>query len=126
MGISIHLIPELQSDGHEANHISDVSEGRLPDAEILTQAREDGQVLIVHDLDFPLLMAASGSRSPSIIVLRLRNMRPDNVLHYLRTTLATSKDALESGAIVSVTEGAIRVRSLPVRDAYGFASPSSN
>jgi predicted nuclease of predicted toxin-antitoxin system len=70
----------------------------------------------VHDLDFPLLMAASGSRSPSVIVFRLRNMRPENVLVYLRKALATSKEALEQGAIVSVTEGTIRVRLLPVRN----------
>ena len=38
MGISVHLIPELRSDGHEAAHVVDLSTGRLPDAEIL---RED-------------------------------------------------------------------------------------
>jgi hypothetical protein len=43
-------------------------------------------------------------------------MRPENVLVYLRKALATSKEALEQGAIVSVTEGTIRVRLLPVRN----------
>lgn len=116
MGISPHLIPELRSDGHEAAHIADLSAGTLPDTEIIARAREEDYVLLVHDLDFPLLMAASGSRSPSVIVFRLRNMRPENVLAFLRKALTTSKEALEQGAIVSVTEGAIRVRSLPVRD----------
>lgn len=116
MGISPHLIPNLRSDGHEAAHVADLSTGTLPDAEILARAREEEYVLLVHDLDFPLLMAASGSRSPSVIVFRLRNMRPENVLSYLRKTIVTSKEALEAGAIVSVTEGAIRVRLLPVRD----------
>ncbi len=115
MGISPHLIPDLRSDGHEAAHIADLSTGTLPDAEIIARAREESYVLLVHDLDFPLLMAASGSRSPSVIVFRLRNMRPGNVLAYLRKALASSKEALDEGAIVSVTEGAIRVRMLPVR-----------
>ena len=35
---------------------------------------------------------------------------------FLRRVLAPSREALEQGAIVSVTEGAIRVRSLPLRD----------
>lgn len=116
MGISLHLIPDLQSDGHEAVHIVDLSTGTLPDAEVIATARAEGYVLLVHDLDFPLLMAASGSRSPSVIVFRLRNMRPENVLIYLRKALVAAREALEAGAIVSVTEGAIRVRLLPVRD----------
>lgn len=116
MGISHHLIPELRSDGHEAAHIADLATGTLPDAEILARAREENSVLLVHDLDFPHLMAASGFRAPSVIVFRLRNMRPENVLTYLRKALATAKEALEEGAIVSVTEGAIRVRMLPVLD----------
>ncbi len=52
----------------------------------------------------------------SVIVFRLRNMRPENVLIYLRKALVAAREALEAGAIVSVTEGAIRVRLLPVRD----------
>jgi len=43
-------------------------------------------------------------------------MRPDNVLLYLSKALTTAKESLEQGAIVSVTECAIRVRLLPVRD----------
>ena len=119
MGISVHLIPELRLDGHEAAHVVDLSTGRLPDAEILSRARAENQVLLVHDLDFPDLMAASGSRSPSVIVFRLRNMRPENVLAYLRRALVKSREALEQGAILSVTEGAIRVRLLPIRDSPG-------
>ncbi len=34
MGISIHLIPELRSEGHEAAHIADLSTGTLTDIEI--------------------------------------------------------------------------------------------
>jgi hypothetical protein len=40
-----------------------------------------------------LLIAAKGSRSPSLIVFRLRNMRPENVLAYLRKTHVKSREA---------------------------------
>lgn len=91
MGISIHLIPELRSEGYEAAHIADLSTGTLPDAKILDRAREEGYVLLVHDLDFPHLMAASGSGSPSVIVFRLRNMRPENVLAYFKKVVSTAR-----------------------------------
>lgn len=61
-------------------------------------------------------MAASGSRSPSVVVFRLKNMRPENVLVYLRRVLVEAEEALSRGAIVSVTEASIRVRLLPVHD----------
>jgi hypothetical protein len=40
-------------------------------------------------------------------------MRPDNVNHYLDRIISDHQAALEQGAIVSVTEGQIRVRLLP-------------
>ncbi|HEY57982.1 MAG TPA: DUF5615 family PIN-like protein, partial [Anaerolineae bacterium] len=36
----------------------------------------EGFVLLTHDLDFGELVAASGARLPSVVVFRLRNMRP--------------------------------------------------
>lgn len=50
-------------------------------------------MLLVYELGFPALMAASGSRSPSISVFRLRNMRPENVQAYLRKKHIKSREA---------------------------------
>jgi hypothetical protein len=36
------------------------------------------------------LVAASGARLPSVVVFRLRNMRPDRVNHYLLMTSVCS------------------------------------
>jgi hypothetical protein len=41
-------------------------------------------------------------------------MRPDAVNHYLDRIINDHQEALEQGAIVSVTEGQIRVRLLPI------------
>ena len=114
MGISAHVIPELQSEGHEAVHIAELSGGRLGDPKIFAKARDDGYVLLVHDLDFTDLVAASGDRLPSAILFRLRDMRPENVLVHLKRVITQSREALERGAIVSVREGTIRVRTLPI------------
>jgi hypothetical protein len=51
---------------------------------------------------------------PSVITFRLRNMHPDRVNGALQRILPQHRDALEHGAIISVTEGQVRVRSLPL------------
>jgi hypothetical protein len=60
------------------------------------------------------LIAASAARLPSLVIFRLRCMRPDVVNDYLRIVLAEHGESLDQGAVVSVTEGQIRVRVLPI------------
>jgi predicted nuclease of predicted toxin-antitoxin system len=49
----------------------------------------------------------------SVILFRLRNMRPDSVNRHLQQVLDRFRLKLEKGAIITVTEGNIRVRELP-------------
>jgi len=49
----------------------------------------------------------------SVIILRLRNMHPERVNRYLHRVITQYQDALEQGAVISVTEGQMRVRLLP-------------
>jgi predicted nuclease of predicted toxin-antitoxin system len=114
MGISPKTILFLKDLGYDAAHLHHQGLDRLPDPAILEKARSEQCVLLTHDLDFSELVALGGSRLPSVITFRLRNMRPERVNHYLRQIIAGHRDALERGAIVSVTEGQVRVRLLPV------------
>lgn len=114
MGISRDLAPVLSSLGFPCIHLHDENLDRLPDPLILEKARAENRVLITHDLDFAELAAASGERLPSVVLFRLRNMRPESVLLHLQRTLSQCGPALEAGAFVSVTESLIRVRTLPI------------
>lgn len=115
MGISRDLVPVLSSLGFPSIHLHDEKLDRLPDPQILEKARVENRVLITHDLDFAELTAASGERLPSVVLLQLRNMRPESVLLHLQKVLSQCGTALEAGAFVSVTESLIRVRALPMR-----------
>jgi predicted nuclease of predicted toxin-antitoxin system len=114
VGISIDVTHFLQSIGHDAEHLHQLGLESLPDAEILARAVRDKQIVITHDLDFPNLLAASSSELPSVIVLRLRNMRPERVTQRLRSVLAGHSSDLEKGAVLSVSELQIRLRRLPL------------
>lgn len=115
MGISPNTVIFLQSLGHDAVHLHEQDLDRLQDPAILEKARDESRVLLTHDLDFGELIAAGGARLPSTVVFRLRNMRPERVNRYLQVIISQHEESLEQGAIVSVTEGQIRVRSLPFR-----------
>jgi len=66
-------------------------------------------------LDFGYLMAVSGEQLPSIILFRLADERSEVVNERLADVLAQCKGDLEAGAIISVSEVAIRVRRLPIQ-----------
>jgi hypothetical protein len=51
---------------------------------------------------------------PSVITFRLRNMHPDRVNGALQSIISAHREALEQGAMISVTEGQVRVRHLPL------------
>jgi predicted nuclease of predicted toxin-antitoxin system len=115
MGISPETGAFLRSLGHEAIHLHERGLDTLPDSSILQMAREESCILLAQDLDFPELVAASGARLPSVVVFRLRDMTPESVNRHLQRVLFQSRQALEDGAIVSVTEGLIRIRTLPIQ-----------
>jgi len=91
--------------GHDAVHLSDQGLERLPDPGIVEKARQEGRIVLVHDLGFGELVAASGTTLPSVITFRLRNMHPDRVNSALQSILSQHGEALEQGAMMSVTEG---------------------
>lgn len=115
MGISPKTIEFLRQQGHDAVHLHQEGLDTLPDPEILRKARQEGRILLTHDLDFGELLAASGARLPSVIIFRLKNMRPEQVNRALRVILADYAETLRAGCILSITEKQIRVRLLPVK-----------
>lgn len=114
MGISPRTGEFLKSKGHEAIHLLEEGLHRLPDPEILRKAFSEGSIILTHDLDFADLVAASGTILPSVVLFRLVSMRPESVNRHLEMVLEQHGQTLEDGAVVSVTERRIRIRSLPI------------
>jgi predicted nuclease of predicted toxin-antitoxin system len=114
MGISPKTVDFLQNLGHQAVHLHQEGLDRLSDAEILEKARLNGSILLTHDLDFGDLLAASEANLPSVMIFRWRNMRPELVNLHLRGILAQHAQDLELGVIVTIAEGGIRIRRLPI------------
>lgn len=70
--------------------------------------------MLTQDLDFSAIVALAGASSPSLISLRLASARVEHVNSELAHVLPLIEETFAKGAIVSVEEGRIRTRSLPV------------
>lgn len=103
MGISPQTVKFLQELGHQATHLQQEGLSRLDDTQVLAKACSEGRILITHDLDFGDLLAASVAPFPSVIILRLRNMSPHQVNHYLQTILKKYENELLSGVVMSIS-----------------------
>ncbi len=114
MGISPRVSSALRERGHEVVHLQEQELGKLPDGEILAKARNEGRVLLTHDLDFGELLAASKGNLPSVIIFRLKDMRAENVNFHLFSVIEKQSAALEKGVVCSVSERKIRIRELPL------------
>jgi len=114
MGLSQSTVAFLRAEGHEAVHLRDQGLQRLADVHIVQKSILEDRVILTHDLDFSRIVAQSHSSKPSVSTFRLSDMRPSHVNHYLTQPLARSSRELEAGALISVNERGIRVRTLPI------------
>jgi predicted nuclease of predicted toxin-antitoxin system len=114
MGISPKTVSFLRDLGYDSIHLGDLGLDRSSDKDILPKARLEGPIVVTHDLDFGEIVAASRSLLPGVIIFRLRNMHPNRVNQSLQQILDRYERPLFNGAIISVTEGKIRIRTLPI------------
>ena len=105
----------LREAGHDAAHVVEVGLGNTDDPLILGAAADDARTIVTADTDFGALLAARGTSSPSVVMLRSSDhLTPDEQARLVSAVLTRVGDELEDGAIASVTSERIRLRSLPI------------
>jgi len=114
MGVHLGVVEWLRRLGHDVVHLREEGLHHLPNGAIFDKAISENRAILTFDLDFGEIAALSAGRKTSVILFRLRNTRANHVIARLATVLATSKPALEKGAVVLVEEARHRIRYLPV------------
>jgi predicted nuclease of predicted toxin-antitoxin system len=115
IGIAPRIVDWLHGKGHEARHLNEEGLHRLPDPEIFQKAARERSILLTFDLDFPEIVALSGSAEVSVVLFRLDNTCVDFVISRLAAVLEASGSMLESGVIIIVEDSRHRIRRLPIR-----------
>jgi len=104
----------LSQGGWDVIHVSDIGMSRADDTEVLQRARADSRVCVTLDADFHSLLATGGERGPSVIRIRKEGLDATALATLLQAIWSRVEDALDSGALVTVTGRSLRVRRLPV------------
>jgi predicted nuclease of predicted toxin-antitoxin system len=84
------------------------------DRAILELAASERRVVLTFDLDFGAIVALSGRDAPSVITLRTLRHHPLYVEELLARVLPRIEPELARGALVTITDTHVRVRSLPI------------
>lgn len=112
--ISPYTISSLQKKGYQITRITEYLPSTASDVEIIEFAIQHSAVIITQDLDFSALISQSGLSQPSVVSLRIGNVKPEVVTQKLQQVLPQIEPELAAGAIVSVEENRFRIRKLPV------------
>jgi predicted nuclease of predicted toxin-antitoxin system len=104
----------LREAGVDAVHASEVGLSSADDGEIVAWCRVQGSVAVTLDADIHALVALSGQPTPSTIRIRVQGLKGPEVAGVLSNVLATRRDALATGALITVQPGRLRVRHLPI------------
>lgn len=96
--------------GHDVDTVPEEHLAGQPDADVLAAAVGDERALVTFDLGFGDPRAYPPGSHRGVILLRLRDQQPDNVVSVLQR-LAENHDLDELvGCVVVVTERLIRIR----------------
>lgn len=114
MGLGWRLADWLRSQGHQAEHLSELGLERAIDLDILELAQRSKAVVLTSDRDFGQILATQQRSSPSVILFRLSNYRLEIVQARLASALEQFSSRLEEGCILSIDDRLIRFRMLPI------------
>jgi predicted nuclease of predicted toxin-antitoxin system len=106
----------LRQGGHNARHWRELGAHNAPDSEIMKWANQNKAVVLTHDLDFTKLLFQSRAALPSVIQLRLDDVRPKSIGEDVLAILEQHKDNLQSGALITVKGHKARLRLLPLTE----------
>lgn len=94
--------------------LSEIGMSCAADAEILHRARIDQRICVPLDADFHALLATSGESGPSVLRIRREGLNASGLATLLQAVWPHAEEALDRGAMVTVTNQSIRIRRLPI------------
>jgi predicted nuclease of predicted toxin-antitoxin system len=106
----------LGAAGHDASHVRNLGMQGATDQAIMARAEEEQRVVVSADTDFGTLLARSGAKLPSVLLIRrLVGRRAAEQATIIMANLPAVSEDLDSGAVVVLTDDWVRIRRLPMR-----------
>jgi predicted nuclease of predicted toxin-antitoxin system len=100
--LPVSWIAYLQGHDQMAHHWRELGAPNAPDSEIMAWAHENSAVVLTQDLDFTRLLFQSRATLPSVIQLRLDDVRPASIGEDVVILLKQYEVELGRGALITV------------------------
>ena len=104
----------LQKAGWDVIHVYDIDLSRASDRQILEHARGNGRTIVTLDADFHALLAVENADGPSVIRIRKEGLTGADLAELLLQLWPAVEQAVQAGAMVTVTDKNVRIRRLPI------------
>jgi predicted nuclease of predicted toxin-antitoxin system len=114
MNLSPDWGPLLQLHGHSATHWSKIGDPKALDSDIMDWARNNGHIVLTHDLDFGTILAQTHATGPSVILIRADDTFPTAIGGAVISALEQCEADLRGGALIVIDPASRRVRILPI------------
>jgi predicted nuclease of predicted toxin-antitoxin system len=115
MNLSPDLVEVFQFHGWETVHWSQIGAGNAKDRVIMEWAKENGYVVVSHDLDFGDILAVTNADSPSVIQVRTQDLLGEALAETILAALKQYRDIIEAGALIIISQHKLRARVLPLK-----------
>lgn len=107
--IAPRVIDALKKEKFNVLSVYEKGLSAAPDEKILKTAQKEKRIILTHDKDFGNLVRQSYQSHGGVILLRLRNQSPQNVIHNLIPFLKEIKLDKIKNRLVIFQEGKVRI-----------------
>ena len=104
----------LRDAGWNVVHAGEIGLSRASDIQIIQYALDTRRVIVTLDADFHALLAVQGMAWPSVVRIRIDGLNGSMLAALLQKIWPRIQTQIESGAMATITETAIRIKTLPV------------
>jgi predicted nuclease of predicted toxin-antitoxin system len=116
--LSPKLVDRLRDAGYEVRNVTDLDTLTASDEAIFARAAQDGWTVVTADADFSMLVALRDTARPSVLLLRhVAELTWTAHTDLLVANLDAVAADLHRGAVVSLSQTRLAVRTLPMRPA---------
>lgn len=113
-GLPRSTVQHLQAIRLDAEHVGPLGLAAARDEAILNEGRLRNAVIITLDADFHAILAPTRAAMPSVVRIRRQGLNGEGMARLLGQVLRAVESDLLAGAAVTVTDGRLALRRLPL------------
>lgn len=102
--IASRIIIKILENGFDIKRIDKISPG-LSDDDIIEIAQKENRIILTHDKDFANIYKYPLKKHEGVILIRLKNQSPKNVIKYLIPLIKQGKEKLNNSLAILNEQG---------------------